>query len=80
MRPGATPGSATPPSQLYGTDGFHPSPLGTYLAALTIYEALTGHDARTLPPTAVVNGAPLDLPEQTVRLLQEAAHQANVDY
>ena len=24
---------------LYGSDGFHPSPLGTYLAALTIYEA-----------------------------------------
>jgi hypothetical protein len=61
---------------LYGSDGFHPSPLGTYLAALTIYEALTGHDARRLPPTAVVNGVSLDLPARTVRLLQEAAHQA----
>jgi hypothetical protein len=65
---------------LYGADGFHPSPLGTWLAALTIYEALTGHDPRRLAPRAVVNGVALDLPEQTVRLLQEAAHQANVEY
>lgn len=62
---------------LYGADGFHPSPMGTWLAALTIYEALTGHDARNLPSTAVVNGAALAIPAQTVRLLQEAAHQAN---
>jgi len=27
---------------LYGPDNFHPSPLGTYLAALTIYAGLTG--------------------------------------
>jgi len=65
---------------LYGPDGFHPSPLGTYLVALTIYEELTGHDARSLPPRAVVNGAALAVPEQTVRLLQEAAHQADTDY
>ena len=65
---------------LYGPDGFHPSPLGTYLVALTMYEALTGHDARTLPPRGVVNGVPLEASEQTIRLLQEAAHQANVEY
>jgi hypothetical protein len=65
---------------LYGPDGFHPSPLGTWLAALTIYEALTGHDPRRLPPSAVVNGVALDLPEGTVRLLQQAAHQANAEY
>jgi hypothetical protein len=65
---------------LYGPDGFHPSPLGTYLVALTMYEALTGHDARTLPPRGVANGVPLEASEQTIRLLQEAAHQANVEY
>jgi hypothetical protein len=27
---------------LYGPDNFHPSPLGTYLAALTIYAGITG--------------------------------------
>ncbi len=31
---------------LYGPDGFHPSRLGSYLAALTIFHALTGR----LPP------------------------------
>ncbi len=65
---------------LYGSDGFHPSPLGTWLAALTIYEALTGHDPRQLPPRAAVNGIALEVPEQTVRLLQDAAHQANAEY
>lgn len=65
---------------LYGPDNFHPSPLGTYLAALTIYQRLTGHDPRTLPPYAVVDGAPLNVPEATVRLLQQAAHAANIQY
>jgi hypothetical protein len=31
-----------PALPLYGPDGFHPSPLGSYLAALVIFEALTG--------------------------------------
>ena len=65
---------------LYGPDGFHPSPLGTYLAALTIYEKLTGHDARRLPGTALVNDAALDASEATIRLLQRAAHQADREY
>jgi len=65
---------------LYGPDGYHPSPLGTYLAALTIYERLTGHDARKVPPYAFVNGAALKVSEATVRLLQRAAHAANAAY
>lgn len=69
-----------PTLALYAPDGVHPSPLGTYLAAITIYEKLTGHDARGLPPRAVVNGASLDNPEQTIRLLQQAAHQADAEY
>jgi hypothetical protein len=31
---------------LYGPDGFHPSPAGSYLAALVIYEQLFGEPAR----------------------------------
>jgi len=62
---------------LYGPDTFHPSPLGTYLAAITIYEKLTGHDARRLSGTAVVNGTALNVPTATVRLLQDAAHEAD---
>lgn len=61
---------------LYGGDQFHPSPLGTYLAALTIYEKLSGRDARTLPPQAFSGGAAIAVPEATVRLLQAAAHAA----
>jgi hypothetical protein len=65
---------------LYGSDGYHPSPLGTYLAALVMYERITGHDARTLPSQAVVGGVTLAISPQTVRLLQQAAHQADETY
>ena len=63
--------------QLYSSDGFHPSPIGTFLAALEIYERLTGRDPRSLPPLAFSNGQRLSLPEATIRLLQAAAHEAN---
>ena len=47
--------AADPSLQLYGPDGFHPSPLGTYLGALMFAEQLTG----TRPPvaTAALHGA-----------------------
>jgi len=61
---------------LYSPDRLHPTALGTYLAALAIFEGLTGRDARTLPPVALVGGAALQLPAAKVRLLQQAAHQA----
>jgi hypothetical protein len=64
---------------LYGPDGYHPSPLGTYLAALVIYERLTGHDARALPARMVVNGQEIGLSPGTARLLQAAAHEANAE-
>jgi len=60
---------------LYGLDGYHPSELGTYLAALVVYEGITGHDARTLPARAVVAAHPLDIPATKVRLLQRVAHE-----
>ncbi len=37
---------------LYGPDGFHPSPLGTYIAALVFFERLTGHSPVGLPDPA----------------------------
>jgi hypothetical protein len=64
----------------YGADGFHPSPLGSFLAALEIYERITGKDARTLAPVAFVGSSTLPLPAATVQLLQRAAHDANVRY
>jgi hypothetical protein len=72
--------SADPSLPLYSADGFHPSPMGTYLAALEIYERVTGRDPRLLPPKAVVSGTDLRLSDATIRALQSAAHQANVVY
>ena len=65
-----------PQLQLYGPDGYHPSELGTYLAALVVYEGITGHDARSLPAEATVAGRKLSVPPSRVRLLQRAAHEA----
>jgi len=36
---------------LYGPDGFHPSPLGSALAGLVIFQGLTGSSARGLSPS-----------------------------
>jgi hypothetical protein len=71
---------SNPDVQLYGDDGFHPSPAGSFLAALEIYERITGRDARTLPAQAFVAGRPLSLPEATIRVLQRAAHDANTRF
>ena len=64
--------------RLYAADGLHPTQVGTFLAALVIYERVTGHDARTLPLRAFANGRLLSLPDATIRLLQTAAHDAIV--
>ena len=68
-----------PSIPLYGPDQFHPAPLGTYLAALVMYERITGRDARRLPPRAVVDGKTASVSPETVRVLQRAAHLANED-
>jgi hypothetical protein len=60
---------------LYGPDGYHPAPLGTYLAALVLYEQVTRHDPRGLPGQAVVEGQALSVSEPTVRMLQRVAHE-----
>jgi hypothetical protein len=41
-----------PSLPLYGGDRFHPSPAGTYLAAVLFVEALTGRALDALPPDA----------------------------
>lgn len=64
---------------LYDPDGLHPAPLGTWLAAITIYDQLTGHDGRALAPQAVVKGVRLNLPAATVQLLQDVAYTATRD-
>jgi hypothetical protein len=58
---------------LYGPDGFHPSPAGTYLAALVIYQQITGRSPVGLPGNAPI-------PADRARLLQEAAEEANARF
>jgi len=70
--------STDPALPLYGSDQFHPSPTGSFLAALVIYEGLTGRDARTLPAVAFNGGQPMAMSVTTIQLLQNAAHQAVV--
>ena len=69
-----------PSIPLYGPDGYHPGPLGTYLAALVTYEEITGKDARQLPGEAIVGGVRITVSEQTVRYLQRIAHETAQKY
>jgi hypothetical protein len=71
---------ADPGLALYGPDRFHPSPLGTYLAALVMYERITGKDARALPRQWTSPNSYLAPTAATIRALQEAAHAANVAF
>jgi hypothetical protein len=58
---------------LYGSDGFHPTPTATYLAALVIYQQITGRSPVGLPPLT-------QMPTDQARLLQEAAQEANAQF
>ena len=62
---------------LYAADDFHPSTMGTYLAALTIFERIYNRSAVGVQQAAVVDGRVQNWPPALVRLLQEAATAAN---
>jgi hypothetical protein len=64
-----------PAIQLYGQDGFHPSMRGTYLAALVIYEGLTGRSAVGIPGNLRYNGKKTRISDADAATLQEAAEQ-----
>jgi hypothetical protein len=61
-----------PSLALYGPDDLHPSVLGTYLAALTIYRGITGR----APPSLTWLG----IAPETECLLQDAAAEAHERY
>jgi hypothetical protein len=61
-----------PTLQLCAADGFHPSALGSYLAALVIYARLTEHSPAGLAPLA----PPLPLTGPTAQVLEAAAASA----
>jgi hypothetical protein len=63
---------------LYGKDRFHPSPLGTYVAALVMYEQLTGLDPRKL--TSGIPGFSEAATETQLETMRRAAHLANAEH
>jgi len=65
-----------PDLPLYGPDGFHPSPLGTYLAAIVIEAALTGRPPRDGAVEIALPEGPLAISPERARLLAEAAAEA----
>jgi len=58
---------------LYGPDGFHPTPTATYLAALVIYQQITGRSPVGLPAWSQISA-------NRALLLQEAALEANAQF
>jgi hypothetical protein len=62
---------------LYGSDGFHPSPTGSYLAALTIYAGLTGGSPLGMPRSLRLrSGRTLEVDSALALTLQSAAAEA----
>jgi hypothetical protein len=62
-----------PDAPLYGPDGFHPTTTGTYLAALVIYQQISGRSPVGLPAGTQMTAA-------RARVLQEAAEEANAQF
>lgn len=69
-----------PTLALYGPDGFHPSLLGTYLAALVMFEQLTGRDLHDLPPVIPSTDGDVTITPERARVLQDAAMEANAAF
>lgn len=62
---------------LYSADDFHPSTMGTYLAALVVFQRIYDRSPLGVQTTAVVDGRAQTWPVAQVRLLQGAAAAAN---
>jgi len=72
-----------PVLELYGPDALHPTPMGTYLAVLVMYEQLTGRSPVGTPGTIWIEGRDepvVAFPPRLARLLQAAAAEANAMY
>ncbi len=66
----------TPALSLYGADGFHPSPLGSLLAALVVYRGILGHPLTTASETITVGGNLLKISRDDAATLLAAMEQA----
>ena len=69
-----------PELALYGPDGFHPSEMGSFLAALVMFEQLSGQDPATLPPIMRTPTGLEELAPETFADLAAAASEANRDF
>jgi hypothetical protein len=63
---------------LYASDGYHPAPAGTLLAALTVYDRLFGQDVRTIPAAALATIPGVSLTPTQIGVMAAAAHQASI--
>jgi len=61
---------------LYGSDGFHPSPMGSYLGALVMFSGLTGRSPVGLPSTLGTRLGTVTIDPAVGALLQAAAAEA----
>jgi hypothetical protein len=61
---------------LYGPDGFHPSPMGSYLAALVVYAGLTDTTPVGLPRVVRTPRVSIAVSARTAKLLQASARVA----
>jgi hypothetical protein len=67
-----------PNLKLYSMDGLHPTLMGSYLAALVMYEQLYGQAFEGTPHRLKLrSGTELEIPREQARLLEEAAAEAN---
>jgi hypothetical protein len=69
--------AADPALPLYAADGFHPSAMGTYLAALVVLQRIYNRSPVNVQQQAIVNGSAQPWPLAIVQLLQQAAAAAN---
>lgn len=65
-----------PTLPLYGADGFHPSPLGSLLAALVVHRGIVGRSLSTLPDSVIVGGKPLRVSRHEAATLLAAVQAA----
>jgi hypothetical protein len=66
-----------PTLALYSSDGLHPSPMGTYLAALVIFQRLYGRSPIGVQSPARIGGRTYNWSPNLLLLLQQAAARAN---
>jgi hypothetical protein len=67
---------------LLASDGYHPSELGSYLVALSMFGMLYDRSPVGLPPAVRIRGTghAITIPAQTAALLQSAAAEANEQF